>query len=119
MTIDEFVTKHRDLLLLPVHPDELGTLTETDVLFLLTAARGRKPIGERKLLTASWAYPVWFSPDGGIVNVIRITEYQNMKIDSISRDTLEGDKMHQVLYRTARLSPTDRRHGKLWKEWIR
>lgn len=117
MTIDEFVAKHRDILLLPVRPDELGTLTETDVLFLLTAARGRKPVGQRKIVAASWAYPVWFYADGSQLNVVRTTKNLHMTVDCIDRGDLEGDAMYKVLYKAACLPSTDRRHGKPWTEW--
>ena len=54
MTVSEFIHNNADILMSPITESEFDGLTDGCVVFLLSAAAGKKPIAERVLRTAGY-----------------------------------------------------------------
>ncbi len=116
MTLKELKTKHGDIILDEVKLEDLDKLACGAVLFYVSLSGKNGPKDDKKVLWAGHAMTVRLNRPYAELTIIRVTDYGNIKYDSIKFDALRDDG-RAALFMTRPLTENDPRNKTSWNRW--
>lgn len=119
MTVKEFINKNSDILIRPVTEDEFKKLQVGDVVFIISATVGQKPIEDRVVKVASYhmvCHRSYSSMTGGLdgITTMGITKGGNIKTEYTNMYTHYHGEKNRLLYHCKSLPVGDPREKHNW-----
>lgn len=116
MKLKDFVRENQDILIAPLTMEELNTLSDGMVVFVITCFKGSSPLAERTVRSAGYQMVAATNRTNGkltAANTLALTSNGYAKIDYIlPQDIARGNK---VLYRCKPLPLNDLRRNHHWR----